>query len=79
MAIEPHTEQEKSPSKQRLSLKERINANKGAGYGAMIGAVAGAIVSGPMAPFGAAIGGAIGGGLGSLYDRKFRKPKHKKD
>jgi hypothetical protein len=62
----------KKPTR-RLSLKERIHANKGAGYGAMIGAVAGAIVMGPMAPLGAVVGGAIGGGLGSFYDRKFRK------
>lgn len=58
--------------KHPLSLKERIEANKGAGYGAMTGAVAGAIVTGPFAPFGAAVGGAIGGALGSIYDRKFR-------
>ena len=62
-------------AKHPLTLKERIEANKGAGYGAMTGAVAGAIVTGPFAPIGAAVGGAIGGAIGSVYDRKFRKPK----
>ena len=75
MTIGHRPEQEEKPMKQRLSLKERFEANKGAGYGAMVGAVAGAVISGPLAPIGAAIGGAIGGGLGSLYDRKFRRPK----
>jgi len=67
-----------TPEQHSLSLKERIEANKGAGYGAMTGAVAGAIVSGPFAPIGAAIGGAVGGALGSIYDRQFRKSKHTK-
>ncbi len=76
MALERSTPEQKTPQK-RLSLKERFEANKGAGYGAMVGAVAGAILTGPMPPLGAAIGGAIGGGLGSLVDRKFRQPKQK--
>lgn len=62
---------------EKLSWRERFQANKGAGYGAMVGAVAGAVVAGPLAPVGAAIGGAIGGGPGSLYDRKFRQTKEK--
>lgn len=59
----------------KLTLQERIEANRGAGYGAMLGAVAGAILTGPFAPLGAAIGGALGGGLGSLIDRKWRRKK----
>ena len=54
---------------QKLTLKERIEEHKMAGYGAMIGAVSGAAVLGPI---GAAIGGAVGGGVGSLIDHKFR-------
>jgi phage tail tape-measure protein len=68
-----------SPQKRPSSLKERIDANRGAGYGAMIGAVAGAIIAGPMAPVGAIIGGAIGGGIGSIVDKKFRSNKPQKD
>ncbi|MCP4396604.1 MAG: hypothetical protein GY801_04765 [bacterium] len=75
MSTEEQSPHPAKQPKQALSLKEHIEANKGAGYGAMTGAVAGAIVSGPFAPIGAAIGGAIGGALGSVYDRKFRKPK----
>ena len=53
-----------------LTLKERIEEHKMAGYGAMIGAVAGAAALGPL---GAAIGGGLGGGVGSLIDHKFRR------
>ena len=63
--VQPHT------------LKERIEAHKGAGYGAMVGAIAGALVTGPFAPLGAMIGGALGGGIGSWYDQKFRRPPQK--
>lgn len=66
---------EKVTRRQKLTLKERIEANKGAGYGAMVGAVSGAMVMGPLAPVGAIVGGAIGGGIGSIIDRKFRRPK----
>ncbi len=41
---------EKDPRERKLSLKDRIEANKGAGYGAMVGAVSGAIFLGPLAP-----------------------------
>ena len=61
--------------KRKLSLKERINANRGAGFGAMVGAIAGAMLAGPI---GAIIGGAIGGGVGSVIDRKFRWKKMEK-
>ncbi len=68
---------EKDPRERKLSLKDRIEANKGAGYGAMVGAVSGAIFLGPLAPIGAIIGGAVGGGIGSVIDRKFRRPNKK--
>lgn len=67
---------EKNPRGQKVALKDRIEANKGAGYGAMVGAVSGAIFLGPLAPIGAIIGGAIGGGIGSIIDRKFRHSKN---
>ena len=59
----------------KLSLQERLEEHKLAGYGAMIGAVTGAM----LGPLGAALGGAIGGGVGSLLDRKFRHPKQPDD
>ena len=60
----------------KLTLQERLEEHKLAGYGAMAGAVAGAVVLGPI---GAAIGGGIGGGLGSMCDHKFRHPKNADD
>ena len=67
-ATEQKNEQAIVPQ-EKLTLKERIDEHKMAGYGAMVGAVSGAVVLGPI---GAAIGGAVGGGVGSLIDHKFR-------
>ena len=69
--MEPERKDENALAPQpKLTLKERIDEHKMAGYGAMAGAVAGAAVLGPL---GAAIGGAVGGGVGSLIDHKFRR------
>ena len=70
-SLDTSSPDENKPTRKQ-SLKERIEANRGAGSGAMVVAIAGAIVLGPV---GAIIGGAIGGGLGSLIDRKFRRKK----
>jgi hypothetical protein len=55
----PSSHDEQKPQR-KLTLREHIEANRGAGYGAMIGAIAGAILMGPMTPVGAIVGGAIG-------------------